>query len=179
MTQNKWKISNMKAQSRVRLTKVYPFHQRGSLLLPVGHWAQGPLIENIEVDKPVQLMRESSPRGDSNVGVFITSAVKKITRRHIHTANSIYRIDSVARAVLAGQNEYNGSLQFYCIDVPLILNRHGNYVVGFAPKASSGFVPFSPLNALFVYDRTGRCISHPPSAKYKHSGVNSVLNFYN
>ena len=58
----------------------------------LGYWAAGILIEDIEVGKPLQMMRHI--RNDVNVsGLFQTSPIVEIGDGYFATKNSIYKIE--------------------------------------------------------------------------------------
>jgi hypothetical protein len=84
-------------------------------------------------------------------------------------------IDSTRRKrfVLCGKNEYNRSSNYFCFDFDVTYNSHGNIEVKI-DKTCSSFVPFFRSNT-YVFDRSGVCISHPPSKKYRLHKVNAML----
>ena len=77
------------------------------------------------------------------------------------------------RFVLNGRNEYDGRPQHYCFDFDVTYNKHGNIEVETGRKLSS-FVPFFVSNR-YVFNRSGVCISHPPSKNYRYHKVNAEL----
>ena len=79
------------------------------------------------------------------------------------------------RFVLSGRNEYNGALQYFCFNTELRYNRHGNLYVDLnQEKRNPSFIPFFE-STRYVFSRSGVCISHPPSKKYRYTKVNAEL----
>jgi len=77
------------------------------------------------------------------------------------------------RIVLNGRNEYDGSPSHYCFDFDVKFNRHGNIEV-IVDKTSSSFVSFFRAGK-YVFTRSGFCISHPASERYRYHKVNAEL----
>ena len=75
--------------------------------------------------------------------------------------------------MLNGLNEYDGSPTHYCFDFDVKLNKHGNIEV-VIDKTPSYFSSFS-RSKKYVFAKSGKCISHPSSKKYRHHEVNAVL----
>ena len=73
------------------------------------------------------------------------------------------------RFVICGTNEYTGGYQHYCFNDDVKFNKHGNISVTVKIPQSSGFVSFQrgyARTTTYVFDRLGKCISHPPSKRY-------------
>jgi hypothetical protein len=79
------------------------------------------------------------------------------------------------RIVITGRNEYDGSPSYHCFDFDVKFNRHGNIEVS-VDKTSSSFVSFfrGPVRYVFC-SRSGVCISHTPSKRYRYHSMNAKL----
>lgn len=62
--------------------------------LPVGYWVTGTLIEDVELGKPIQLLRNNR-NGEEILGMFTTSYVESVDLEEntIVTDNSIYDVE--------------------------------------------------------------------------------------
>lgn len=82
------------------------------------------------------------------------------------------------RIVITGLNEYDGSGQAFAFSTEASLNRKGNI---YLPKEElrsrllnqRSVVPFIGFKNDLVFNRCGKCISHPPSKRYKKFPVNA------
>lgn len=79
------------------------------------------------------------------------------------------------RIIINGRNEYDGGSSHYCFDFDCEFNRRGNIEV-FVKSVPSSFVSYFPIPIRYVFcRRSGVCISHPPSKRYRHHKVNARL----
>lgn len=98
----------MKANTYVRLTKLYPVEKANyatpnfedyklgdyndNVSLPVDYWVTGTLMHDVAVGSPVAVARDNR-NGEKIYGFMNTSIVTKIEGNKIYTQNSIYMLE--------------------------------------------------------------------------------------
>jgi hypothetical protein len=100
----------MKKGIQIKIEKLSPVHNpaaptpdrkgyvagqdNGPVSLPIDYWAIGVLENDVELDKPLVMMR-TNRNGVMTPGLFHTSYVKRIEGNLLHTENSIYRVTPI------------------------------------------------------------------------------------
>ena len=64
-------------------------YQNENFSLPIEYWIEGTLINSIEVDKPVCILRDNR-NGVKMYGKFETTNVTEVTTTQFKTQNSVY-----------------------------------------------------------------------------------------
>lgn len=71
-----------------------PGEDNGFVSLPVDYTAEGYLLEDVQIGKPVLIERHKR-NGVESLGFMNTSRIKKITGNKLETENSIYLIEKL------------------------------------------------------------------------------------